>query len=63
MGKIKQIDIKNRTYLFHHKRINLKDFDARFLKVDKKKLIQRLTSVTLVMLLLKKLLIARVLTV
>ena len=38
MGKVKQIDIKNRTYYFYNDRINLKDFDARLLKVDKKRL-------------------------
>ena len=36
MGKIKQINIKNRTYYFCNDQINLKDFDARLLKVDKK---------------------------
>ena len=36
MGKIRQINIKNRTYYFYNDRINLKDFDARLLKVDKK---------------------------
>ena len=36
MGKIKQINIKNRTYYFYNDQINLKDFDARLLKVDKK---------------------------
>ena len=36
MGKVKQIDIKNRTYYFYNDQTNLKDFDARFLKVDKK---------------------------
>ena len=35
MGKVKQIHIKNRTYFFKNQ-INLKDFDARLLKVDKK---------------------------
>ena len=34
MDKVKQINIKNRTY-FHNDQINLKDFDARLLKVDK----------------------------
>ena len=38
MGKVKQINIKNRTYYFYNDQINLKDFDARLLKVDKKKL-------------------------
>ena len=36
MGKIKQINIKNRTYYFYNDQTNLKDFDARLLKVDKK---------------------------
>ena len=36
MGKVKQINIKNRTYFFYNDQINLKDFDARLLKVDKK---------------------------
>ena len=36
MGKVKQSNIKNRTYYFYNDQINLKDFDARLLKVDKK---------------------------
>ena len=36
MGKVKQINIKNRTYYFYNDQINLKDFDERLLKVDKK---------------------------
>ena len=36
MGKSKQINIKNRIYYFHNDQINLKDFDAGLLKVDKK---------------------------
>ena len=36
MEKIKQINIKNWTYYFYNDQINLKDFDARLLKVDKK---------------------------
>ena len=36
MGKVKQINIKNRTCYFYNDQINLKDFDARLLKVDKK---------------------------
>ena len=36
MGKVKQINFKNRTYYFYNDQINLKDFDARLLKVDKK---------------------------
>ena len=36
MGKVKQISIKNWTYYFYNNQINLKDFDTRLLKVDKK---------------------------
>ena len=36
MGKVKQINIKNRTYYFYNDRVNLKVVDARLLKVDKK---------------------------
>ena len=36
MGTIKQIDIKNRTHYFYNDIIDLKDFDARLLKIDKK---------------------------
>ena len=36
MGQVKQINIKNRTYYFNNDQINLKDFDASLLKVDKK---------------------------
>ena len=34
--EIKQIDIKNRTYYFYSDIIDLKNFDARLLKIDKK---------------------------
>ena len=36
MGKVKQINIKKRTYYFYNDQINLKDFDARLLKTDKR---------------------------
>ena len=36
MGETKQMNIKNRTYYFDNDQIDLKDFDARLLKVDKK---------------------------
>ena len=36
MGVVKQINIKNRTYYFYNDIIDLKKFDARLLKVDKK---------------------------
>ena len=36
MGEVKQINIKNRTYYFYNDIIDLKEFDVRLLKVDKK---------------------------
>ena len=36
MVTIKQLNIKNRTYYFYDDLINLKDFDPRLLKLDKK---------------------------
>ena len=36
MRTIKQISIKNRMYYFHNDIIDLKNFDARLLKIDKK---------------------------
>ena len=53
MGEVKQINVKNRTYYFHNDQINLKGFDARLLKVDKK-ITKRLTFITSVVWLLKK---------
>ena len=35
MGEVKQINIKNRTYNFYDI-IDIKNFDARLLKIDKK---------------------------
>ena len=37
MGKVKQINIKNRAYYFYNDQINLKDFDASLLNDEKKK--------------------------
>ena len=36
MREVKKIDIKNGTYYFYNDIIDLKKFDARLLKVDKK---------------------------
>ena len=36
MGEIKQINIKNRTYYFYNDIIDLKNFDAKLLKINKK---------------------------
>ena len=32
----RQLNIKNRTYYFYNDLINIKDFDPRLLKIDKK---------------------------
>ena len=36
MATIKQINVKNRTYYFYNDIIDLENFDARLLKIDKK---------------------------
>ena len=36
MREVKQINIKNRSYYFYNDIINLKNFDAELLKIDKK---------------------------
>ena len=36
MGEVKQINIKNRSYYFYNDIINLKNFDPRSLKIEKK---------------------------
>ena len=36
MGKVKQIDIKNRTSYFNNDIINIEDFNSSLLKIDKK---------------------------
>ena len=36
MGTVKQINIKTRTYYFYNDIIDLENFDARLLKIDKK---------------------------
>ena len=48
MEKVKQISIKNQTYCFYSDQINLKDFDAKLLKIDKKNT-KRLSFITSVM--------------
>ena len=36
MEKIKQIEIKKRTYYFYNDIINIEEFDSNLLKIDKK---------------------------
>ena len=35
MRKIKDINIKNRTYYFYNDMVNIKDFDSKLMKIDK----------------------------
>ena len=35
MGRIKDINIKNRTYYFYDDLVNIKDFDSSLRKLDK----------------------------
>ena len=36
MGKVKQIEIKNRTYYFYNDIINIEEFNSSLRKIDKK---------------------------
>ena len=36
MGKVKQIEIINRTYHFYNGIINIEEFDSNLLEIDKK---------------------------
>ena len=36
MEKVKQIEIKNRTYYFYNDIINVEEFDSNLLNIDKK---------------------------
>ena len=49
MGEIKQINMKNWTSYFYNDRIDLKNFDAKLLKIDKKSILTRLIFITLLM--------------
>ena len=62
MEENRQINIKNRTYYFYNDQIDLKDFDAKLLKINKKDY-KTLAFIILVMWLLKQLLIVTILTV
>ena len=48
MEKIRQINIKNRTYYFYNDQINFKDFDGNMLKTNKKNY-KKMTFITSVM--------------
>ena len=62
MGEVKQINIKNRTNYFYNDIIDLKNFDVKFLKIDKN-LLKTLVFTTLDILQLEKLIILKIFTV
>ena len=53
MEKVKQIEIKNRTYSFYNDMINLKNFESNLLKIEKS-ITKALICTTLVTLELQK---------
>ena len=62
MGKVKQIEIKNRTYYFYNDMINLKNFESSLLKIDKN-ITKALTFIILDTLQLLTLVIVKIFTV
>ena len=62
MGVVKQIDTKNRTYYSYNDIFDLKNFDTRFLKVDKNHT-KALVFILLDILQLRKLMIVKIFTV
>ena len=61
-GKNQTNKTKNRTYYFYNHQIDLKDFDSKLLKIDKKDY-NELIFIILVMWLLKELVIITILIV
>ena len=45
MEKVKQIEIKNRTYYFYNDIINIEEFDSNLLKLEKKLVIVKIFTV------------------
>ena len=62
MGKVKQIEIKNRTYYIYNDMISLKNFESNLLKFDKN-IKKALIFTVLDTLELKKLVIVKTFTV
>ena len=61
MGKVKQIEIKIRTYYFYNDIINIEKFNSRLLKVDKK--LYKDIDIYIGYITIKKLMIVKILTV
>ena len=62
MVKVKQIEIKYRTYYFHNDIINIKEFNSSLLKIDKKNRTKILIFTILDTSQLKKMVIAKIFT-
>ena len=63
MGKVKQIEIKNRAYFFCKDIINIEEFSSSLLKIDKKNRTKILIFTILDTSQLKKLVIVKIFTV
>ena len=61
MGEVKQINIENGTYYFYKDTINIKNFELKLLKIDKKSY-KTLVFTILDVLQLKKLMIVKIFT-
>ena len=61
MGKIKQINIKNRTYYFYNDIINLKNFESSLLRIDRK-LYKNIGIYNIGYITIKKLMIVKIFT-
>ena len=61
MGKVKQIEIKIRTYYFYNDIINIEKFNSRLLKVDKK--LYKDIDIYIGYITIKKLMTVKILTV
>ena len=62
MGEVTQINIKNRTYYFYNDMTDLKNSDAKLLKLTKRRT-KTLVFIALDISQLKKLMIVKILTV
>ena len=62
MGNIKQINIENRTIYFFNEMINIKYFDSRLIKIDRKSY-KNIGIVNISYIAVKKLMIIKILIV
>ena len=62
MGKVKELNIKNRTYYYFNDIINIKDFHSNLLRIDKKQC-KDIDIYCIGYIIVKKLVIVKILTV